>query len=92
MNNPTDSGRPAQPHSLLHYETWADDEGYHARLHQELPQDALDYGCVQEVSAASETELTQEAVRNRVKVWAWEASQGCDDEDGELSIWTGDLP
>lgn len=92
MSNPTGSEPPVQSRGLLHYETWADDEGYHARLHQELPQDALDYGCVQEVSASTETELTQEAVRNRVKVWAWEASQGSDNDGHGLSIWTGDLP
>ncbi|TMS00222.1 hypothetical protein [Nonomuraea basaltis] len=92
MDNPTDNGQPSQPRGLLQYETWADGDGFHARLFQKLPQNALDYGCVQEVRAATETELTQEATRNRVKVWAWEASQGRSDEDRGLSIWTGDAP
>lgn len=91
-NNPTDSGLPAQPPPLLLYETWSDEQGHHARLHQELPRDALDYGCVQEVQASNATELTQEAARNRIKVWAWEASQGADNEDDEPFIWTGDQP
>lgn len=91
-NNPTDSGLPAQPPPLLLYETWSDEQGHHARLHQKLPQEALDYGCVQEVQASNATELTQEATRNRIKVWAWEASQGADNEDDEPFIWTGDQP
>lgn len=73
MAQPTGGDQPAQPPGLLHYKTWADEEGYHARLFQELPQDALDYGCVQEVWAMTETELIQEAARNRVRVWSWES-------------------
>ncbi|MEV6036086.1 hypothetical protein AB0L65_33365 [Nonomuraea sp. NPDC052116] len=86
MEQPTDGDQPAQPRELLHYDTWADEEGYHARLFQELPRDALDYGCVQEIWATTETELIQEAARNRVKVWTWESS-GL----GELPFRTGDL-
>lgn len=89
MNHPTDGEQPVQPRSLLHYETWVDDGGYHARLNQELPQDALDYGCVQEIGATTETALIQEAARNRVKVWTWESSR-LNDDSAELPFQTGD--
>lgn len=73
MTQPTDDEQPVQPRTLLYYETWLDNEGYHARLYQTLPEEALQYGCVQEVRAATETELIQAAARNRIRLWTWES-------------------
>lgn len=58
--------------ALSRYRTWTDEEGYHARFLEELSESAIDYGCVQEIWARTELELAQEAVRNQVRVWAWE--------------------
>lgn len=66
-------GQPTgTPPPLLLYRTWINAAGFHARLRRLLPPGALVYGCVQELQAGTVLELTQEAVRNRVKVWAWE--------------------
>ncbi|KAB8186824.1 hypothetical protein FH608_045865 [Nonomuraea phyllanthi] len=87
MTDATGADQPAQPPKLLHYETWADERGYHARFDELLPDGALGYGCVQEVQAPTETELTQEAVRNRVRVWTWQTSRSGD----EVPFTTGDM-
>lgn len=68
MRQPTGGSPPR----LLQYRTWRDASGLHARLLRDLPAGALRYGCVQEIHAGTVLELTQGAVRNRVKVWAWE--------------------
>jgi hypothetical protein len=60
--------------ALTRYRTWTDEEGFHARLLVELPESAIRYGCLQEIWARTELELTQEAVRNQVRVWAWETA------------------
>jgi hypothetical protein len=69
MAQPTGTLAPPQ---LLHYSTWAADGVLHARYHQELTPAAIEYGCVQEIQATTALELTQEAARNRIRVWVWE--------------------
>ncbi|MGW6498529.1 hypothetical protein [Nonomuraea angiospora] len=73
MDQPTGTTTPPQPPQLLHYRTWVDEYGLHARLCQELPVGAIVYGCEQEIHADTVLELMQEAARNRVKVWSWES-------------------
>lgn len=58
---------------LLGYETWRDDDGYHAQYETPLPEVAQSAGCAQEIHESTPTKLTQAAVRNRVRVWCWQA-------------------
>ncbi|MCK2219671.1 hypothetical protein MF672_038635 [Actinomadura sp. ATCC 31491] len=74
MENPTSDTQPQAPAWLLRYDPpWADDLGHHATLSDELPADAIAYGCTQTVHGTTELEMRQEAVRNRIRVQAWEA-------------------
>lgn len=73
-----------EPPILLGYYTWRDENGFHARYFQELPESALLFGCRSEVHAASPLELTQAAVRNRIKVWVWQARPTL---SGDISGW-----
>lgn len=75
MEDPTSDTPPQEPLPLLRYETWADETGFHARFVDTLTPNALQYGCVQTISAATELELRQEAVRNRIRVQTWESSR-----------------
>lgn len=61
----TTPDRPAAAPALLGYFTWHDEDGYHARAKPELKAPPE----LSEVHAATALELTQEAVRNRVRVW-----------------------
>lgn len=70
MENPTSDRPPLAP--LLHYETWTDEDGHHARYTEPLPDSAIAYGCRQVITAPTELQLRQEAVRNRIRVEAWE--------------------
>lgn len=64
------------PPDLTGYETWADGDGFHATYATVLPAEAIAYGrCLQEVHADTALELTQMSVRNRVRIWAWQAAQ-----------------
>ncbi|RSN12770.1 hypothetical protein DMB42_11365 [Nonomuraea sp. WAC 01424] len=69
----TNTPLPSPP-DLQHYRTWHDDSGYHARLHRELPDDALAYGCMQHLHADTAPELHQKAVNNQARVWLWETA------------------
>ena len=56
---------------LLSYRTWHADGCYHARFKTGLPQAALDAGCLEEVTADTDTELVEEATRNRIRISVW---------------------
>ncbi|MEW9547234.1 hypothetical protein [Nonomuraea sp. NPDC050783] len=56
------------------YDTWQDEQGYHARLRETLSASAIGYGCAQEVRAGTPQDLIRVAVRNQVTVWRWERS------------------
>lgn len=63
--------RPDPP-DLLGYRTWTDHEGYHAELCEHLPEEAVAYGCQQQLAAPTSHELIQAAVANQIKVSIWE--------------------
>ncbi|MEV4173953.1 hypothetical protein [Nonomuraea sp. NPDC049709] len=73
MQNPTSDSPPPAP--LLRYETWTDTDGFHARYTNPLSSGALHYGCRQTITAATELELRQEAVRNRILISVWDTHQ-----------------
>lgn len=75
MENPTSDAVPQEPAPLLRYTTWSDETGFHARFADTLSPGALAYGCRQKISAATELELRQEAVRNRIRIEAWESGR-----------------
>ncbi|MER7500414.1 hypothetical protein AB0L05_16070 [Nonomuraea pusilla] len=76
MQNPTsDTSLRGPAPSLLGYETWSDETGFHARYIDVLPQHALAYGCQQTITAATELELRQAAVRNRIRIETWDSEE-----------------
>ncbi|MCK2221037.1 hypothetical protein MF672_045625 [Actinomadura sp. ATCC 31491] len=68
---------PAEPPLIPRlplYDTWRDEQGYHARLREALPPSALGHGCAQEVRAGTPEGLIRAAVRNQAAVWRWQCS------------------
>ena len=56
---------------LLEHNTWRDEQDYHSRHVMDLPEDAIQHGCLQEIHADTPIELTRKAVNNRAQVAMW---------------------
>jgi hypothetical protein len=92
---------PDGRHSLVlrmdRYITWANESGFHARLHQVLPQEALELGCLQEIHADNMDTFLDETGVNDLQVLAWQKGKlkplhvESDPPEGD-SFTTGDLP
>lgn len=73
---------------LLDHITWRDAGGYHAVYAKALSPEALEFGCRQQIDAATPLELTQEAVRNRSRINLWTTGQRL--AETETPFTTGD--
>jgi hypothetical protein len=58
------AGASADPPTLYDFDTWHDQDGYHARFRDELPPNTSG-----EVHAPTPRELVHEATRLRVTIW-----------------------
>lgn len=67
----------SEPPALLDYTTSYDGQGlrYVARYAKDLPVEALNAGCLLEVTAATAEGLTQAAVRNRIVIERWQSGE-----------------
>lgn len=87
------------PPRLLDYETSYDPgEGcYLAHYARPIPEEAVTAGCRPVVKADTVEGLTQEAVRNRIRIECWKSGQpvqqlATERAEAETRFVTGDLP
>lgn len=67
---------PSEVPHLYDYDVWVDADGFHARPKEDVSNAADSYHCLQQIDAGTALELIQEAVRNRVRIWRWQAARG----------------